>query len=82
MAFSLDKLVGNLSLDKLKETEKVFKDIFGLVSRKGVYPCDYVDSITKFNETELLPEDKLYSKLNDCHISHEDYRNSRPITRR
>ena len=29
--------------------------------------------MTKFDETELSPKDKFYSKLNDCDISDEDY---------
>ena len=53
---SLEKVVSNLSLDKLRETEKVFKDKIKFVSRKGVYPYDYIDSITNFNEKELLPK--------------------------
>ena len=40
MASSVDKLVSNLSLDKVKGTEKVFKDKIELVSRKSVYPYD------------------------------------------
>lgn len=41
-----------------------------MISRKGVYPYNYMDSIKNFEE--LPPKDKLYSKLNDCDIS-EDY---------
>ena len=74
MASSLDKLVSNLSLDKLKESKKVFKDKIKLVSRKGLYPYDYMDSIANCDETELPPKDKFYSKLNDCDISDEDYK--------
>ena len=40
MASSVDKSVSNLSLDKLKGTEKVFKDKIEVVSRKSVYPYD------------------------------------------
>ena len=50
MASSLDKLVSNLSFEKLNRTEKVFKDKIELVSRKGVYPCDYMSSTEKFNK--------------------------------
>ena len=67
----LDKLVCNLRLDRLKETEKVYKYKIELVSRKGVYPYDYMDSITKFDETELPPKKALYSKLNDYNMSDE-----------
>ena len=35
MASSLESLVGNLGLEKLKETKKEFGDKFNLLSRKG-----------------------------------------------
>ena len=49
--------------------------VSALVLIKGVYPCDNVDSITKFDETEL-PQ-AFYSKLNDCDISDEDYEHAK-----
>ena len=53
MASSLDTLVSNLSLDKLKETEKVFGDKIKLVSRKSIYRYHYMEQINKFNDTKL-----------------------------
>ena len=44
-----------------------------LLLRKGVYPYDWVDSIEKFSETQLPPQESFYSKLNDEGISDEDY---------
>ena len=75
---SLEKVVSNLSLDKLRETEKVFKDKIKFVSRKGVYPYDYIDSITNFNEKELLPKKLFYSKLNNCDIF-DDYEHANKV---
>lgn len=66
---SFDKLVSNLSKDKLKQTKKVFKDNIDLISRKGVYPYKYMDKIEKFYETELPPKEEFFSELNDCDIS-------------
>lgn len=82
MTSSLNNLVVNLTksgLDKLKETEKVFKDQIELISRKGVYPYDYMSSIDKFDETEMPPKEEFYSKLNDCHISAEDYEHAKKV---
>ena len=81
MASSLDKLVSNLSHDKLKKTGEVFRDEskIELISRKGVYPYDYMSSIEKFRETELPPKREFYSKLNDCDISEEDYERAKKI---
>ena len=44
-----------------------------LLLRKGVYPYDWVDSIEKFSETQLPPQELFYSKLNDERISDNDY---------
>lgn len=73
MAFSLDRLVSNVSLEKQEETEKVFKDKIEFVSRKGVYPYDYMSSVEKFNETRLPNKENLYPQPNDCGILNEDY---------
>lgn len=76
MASSLDNLISNLTasgIDKLKETKKVFKEKIDLLSRKGVYPYDYMDSIEKFDETKLPTKEAFYSRLNECYISDEDY---------
>ena len=43
-----------------------------LLTRKEVYPYDYVSSIDKLSETHLPPKDEFYSKLNDEDISDED----------
>ena len=43
------------------------------MTRKGVYPYDYVNSIEKLKETKLPPKEAFYSKLNDEEISDEDY---------
>ena len=46
---------------------------------KGVYPYNYMDSMDKFNETELPSIDKFYSKLQKKHISHKDYAHAKKI---
>ena len=76
MASSLDSLVGNLAksgLEKLKETKKEFGDKFELLSRKEIYPYENMSGIEKFKENMLPPKEKLYSKLNDCGVSDDDY---------
>ena len=76
MTSSLENLVRNLAksdLKKLKETEKSFVDGVKLLSRKGIYPYDYMSKIEKFSETQLPPKEDFYSKLNDCGVSDDDY---------
>ena len=65
MASSLEPLVVNLGLEKLKETKKEFGNKFELLARKGIYPYDYMNGIKKFSEEKLPPKEKFYSKLND-----------------
>ena len=57
----------------MKETKKEFGDKFELLSRKGIYPYDYMSGIEKFSETCLPTKEKFYSKLNDCGVSDDDY---------
>ena len=70
---SLANLVGNLQLEDFHNTKEIFKDNTHLLTRKGVYPYDYVSSIEKLSETQLPPKDQFYSKLNDEDISDDDY---------
>ena len=74
MSSSLDKLVSNLPKDDLIYTSKAFKGRrLDLMSQKGVYPCDFMDSFEKFNQTELPNKDQFDSILNDQHITDDEY---------
>ena len=70
---SLANLVSNLSPDDFHNTKHAFKSNTGLLTRKGVYPYDYVSSLDKLSETQLPPKEEFYSKLNDEDITDEDY---------
>ena len=80
MSSSLDKLVSNLPAEALKYTNKIFrKEKFNLMTRKGIYPYDYMDSFEKFNKTELPTKEEFYSILNNEHISDEDYCHAKKV---
>ena len=80
MSSSLDKLVSNLPKDDLKYTSQTFKGRrLELMTRKGVYPYDYMDSFEKFDQKKLPTKDQFYSILNDQHISDEDYKHSQTV---
>ena len=80
MSSSLDKLVSNLPAEALKYTNKKFKGKkFELMTRKGVYPYDYMDSFEKFNKTELPTKEEFYSILNNEHITDEDYSHAQNV---
>ena len=64
MASPLEALVGNLEKDQLFQTKSIFGDKTDLLSRKDVYPYDWMDSFEKFKE--FLPEKSdFFSKLNN-----------------
>ena len=80
MSLSLDKLVSNLPKDDLKYTSQAFKGRrLELMTRKGVYPYDFMDSFEKFNQKELPTKEDFYSILNDQHISDEDYQHAKKV---
>ena len=80
MSSSLDKLVSNLPKDDLKYTSKSFKGRrLELMTRKGVYPYDFMDSFEKFDQKELPTKEDFYSILNDQHISDKDYQHAKNV---
>ena len=80
MNSSLDKLVSNLPKENLKYTSEEFTGKkFSLMSQKGVYPYDYMDSFEKFNQMELPTKEQFYSILNDQHVTNEEYYHARKV---
>ena len=81
MSSSLDSLVNNLSRGGHK-----FGGFMGytqkqrsLLVRKGVYPYEYMDSWSKFEEHRLPSIDDFYSKLNMSGISNDDYKHTKRV---
>ena len=80
MSSSLDKLVSNLPKDDLIYTSKAFKGKrLDLMSQKGVYPYNFMDSFENFNQMELPNKDQFYSILNDQHISNDEYDHAKKV---
>ena len=74
---SLANLVKNLQPDDFVNTKEIFKgEQVDLLIRKGVYPYDYVSSISKFDETQLPAQKEFYSKLNDEDITDDEYQHA------
>ncbi|XP_015120052.1 uncharacterized protein LOC107043199 [Diachasma alloeum] len=82
MASSLQKLVSYLNDSDKSITQKYCNDDvekFQLLTRKGVFPYEYVDSWEKLNDPQLPPIEKFYSKLNDESVSAEDYAHAQRV---
>ena len=79
MSSSLDKLVSNLPKEALIYTSQKFEGKeLDLMSQKGVYPYDFMDSFDKFNE-KLPSKEEFYSILNDEHITDEQYKHAQTV---
>jgi len=77
MSSSLDKLSSNL--DKFIYNDRETNDPDSLLKKKGVYPYSYMDSFSKFRETELPARKDFYNKLNQIDISEDEYQHARKV---
>ena len=50
-----------------------------LLLRKGVYPYEYMDDWSRFDEEELPDKSDFYSSLNMEEISSIDYRHAKKV---
>ena len=77
LSTSLDKLASYLDKDKLKIIRSKFStlsdDEFELLTRKGVFPYEYVDCVEKLQDTCLPPRESFYSSLTGDTISESDH---------
>ena len=85
MASSLDALASNLSSypfvsqefnpDMSTSNELMVK----LVTQKGVYPYDYMDSFSRFDETQLPAIEDFYSTVYETGITQEQYKHAASV---
>ena len=73
---SLEKLVKNLNEEDFNSIKQEYQHNTELVTKKGIYPYDYVNDISKLEETQLPSQKEFYSKLNDEDISDDDYKHA------
>ena len=50
-----------------------------LLTEKGVYPHDYMNSFDKFNDEHLPSKEKFYSRLTEEDIANDDYNKAKQI---
>ena len=78
MACGLSSLVDNL--DEFPILSKYFEGRqLELLRRKGVYPYEYMDRLSKLAEKQLPPINRFYSHLSDEGISEDDYQHAQNV---
>ena len=75
---SPDSLVSATPKESLKITSTISKGS-DLLYKKGIYPYEYMDSWGRFSEAKLPDKEKFYSKLNDEHITDEEYAHAQTV---
>ena len=77
---SLSNLANNLPKDGFYPTKNEFgSNNLELITKKGVYPYDYMDGFDKFKEEGLLSIENFYSKLTGEDISNSDYNHPKNV---
>ncbi|XP_025161752.1 uncharacterized protein LOC112590169 [Harpegnathos saltator] len=86
LSSSLDKLASFLNHDKLKIVRSEFSNLsdmdFDLLTRKGVFPYEYLDCADKLQDQCLPPRESFYSSLTGDTVSENDYAHAVNIWRR
>lgn len=84
MPSKLEKLASYLPKEDYKITKKEYQNDYSneeieLLTKKGVFPYDFIDTWEKLNVTELPPKNLFYNKLNDSDITDDDYQYAQHI---
>jgi len=81
MAASLDKLSSYLPSTPITRNhfDGLDDERFALLTRKGVFPDEYVDSWEKLDETSLPAKKLFFSHLTGSDISDEDYTHAQHV---
>ena len=82
MSSSLDSLTKNLVSGGSKQLfgfEDYSELQYDLLTRKRIYPYEYMSSWDRFDETQLPPIEAFYSKLNKSSIGSDDYQHAQKV---
>ena len=81
MASSLDSLTNMLvgSDIKLFGFDDYNKSQYNLLTRKGIYPYEYMSSWDCFKESQLSPIEAFYSNLSMTNVSEDDYQHAQRV---
>ncbi|XP_015510307.2 uncharacterized protein LOC107217324 [Neodiprion lecontei] len=81
MNLSLEELASNLQELKIVKSEfsPITDEKLKLLTRKGVFPYEYLDALEKLDESKLPPKGKFYSVLNSSDVSDKDYKHAETV---
>ena len=88
MAMSLGSLVKNLvgctlpssgAGQRVSGFEEYSESQYKLLTRKGIYPYEYMTSWDRLEETELPPVEAFYSELSMSRVSRGDYQHAQRV---
>ena len=86
LSFSIDKISEiDKKIMQIEKSHNMYqlcnKDLnkFALLVRKGIDPCEYMDSWKRFKEESLPDKESFYSELNNEHITDEDYTHAQKV---
>ena len=80
MSSSLSNLVNNLPAEAFKHIGQVFQgEQLSLMTKKGVYPYDYMNSFEKFEDSRLPKKEDFFSIMNNEHITDEEYQHAQNV---
>lgn len=82
MGCALEELASYL--EKYDIVESLFNsdytaDQIKLLTKRGVFPCDYISCLAKLAEAKLPAQEKFHSSLNDSDISNEAYEHAKAV---
>ena len=74
---SLDYSTSTISdEDRISLKQEFGEENYKLLTKKGIYPYDYFDSKTKYDELQLPKKEKFFNKLNNKNISNDEYKHA------
>lgn len=78
---SLEKLVNTMKKQEFKLLKSYFPDTrqFELLTRKGVYPYDYMSQLNRYEDTCLPSKTNFYNSLTNELITDDDYAHAHSI---
>jgi len=83
---SFDKLASFLSKDKLRILQREFSKLsvenFNLLTRKGIFPYEYIDCVQKLDKMCLPSRESFYSSLTGDTVSESNYAHAANVWQR